>query len=71
MIRECLRNVASGDSNYMVPVQIPKNAPSGKVTFQWIWNNAIGAREIYSNCADIEIKGADGGSVSGVVRAPC
>ncbi|KAG0049898.1 hypothetical protein BGZ83_005273 [Gryganskiella cystojenkinii] len=66
MIRACLRDVASGDSNYKIPVQIPKDAPSGKVTFQWIWNNAIGAREIYSNCADIEIKGKDGGSVTGL-----
>ncbi|GJJ69584.1 hypothetical protein EMPS_01931 [Entomortierella parvispora] len=65
MIRDCLKGVNGGDS-YSVPVQIPKDAPSGKVTFQWIWNNAIGAREIYSNCADIEIKGQDGGSVSGV-----
>ena len=66
LIRDCLKGVTSGQA-YTVPVQIPKDAPSGKVTFQWIWNNAIGNREMYSNCADIEIKGADGGSVSGVV----
>ncbi|KAF9308563.1 hypothetical protein BG003_010935, partial [Podila horticola] len=51
---------------YTVPVQIPANAPSGKATFQWIWNNAIGNREMYSNCADIEIQGVNGGSISGV-----
>jgi len=65
MIRECLRGV-SGSDKYTIPVQIPANAPSGKATFQWIWNNAIGNRELYSNCADIEIQGVNGGSISGV-----
>ncbi|KAF8986933.1 hypothetical protein BGZ52_007017 [Haplosporangium bisporale] len=65
MIRECLRGVSGGDK-YTIPVQIPANAPSGKATFQWIWNNAVGNRELYSNCADIEIQGVNGGSISGV-----
>ncbi|KAF9110328.1 hypothetical protein BGX27_006482, partial [Mortierella sp. AM989] len=65
IIRECLRNV-SGGGKYTVPVQIPSDAPSGKVTFMWLWNNAIGNRELYSNCADIEIKGANGGKLTGV-----
>ncbi|KAG0332528.1 hypothetical protein BG000_009944 [Podila horticola] len=65
MIRDCLKGVTGGQA-YTVPVQIPANAPSGKVTFQWIWNNAIGNREMYSNCADIEIQGVNGGSISGV-----
>ncbi|KAG0030005.1 hypothetical protein BGZ81_003159 [Podila clonocystis] len=65
MIRECLRGV-SGSDKYSVPVQIPGNAPSGKATFQWIWHNAVGNREMYSNCADIEIQGVSGGSISGV-----
>ncbi|KAG0354219.1 hypothetical protein BGZ54_001745 [Gamsiella multidivaricata] len=65
LIRDCLKGVTSGQA-YSVPVTIPKNAPSGKVTFMWLWNNAIGNRELYSNCADLEIKGADGGSISGL-----
>ncbi|KAG0373185.1 MAG: hypothetical protein J3R72DRAFT_39817 [Linnemannia gamsii] len=63
MIRNCLKG-ASG--SYSVPVQIPADAPSGKATFMWLWNNAIGNRELYSNCADIEIKGKNGGSLKGV-----
>ncbi|KAF9358298.1 hypothetical protein BGX34_008980 [Mortierella sp. NVP85] len=63
LIRECLRDAGA---DYSVPVQIPANAPSGKATFMWLWNNAIGNRELYSNCADIEIKGTNGGSISGV-----
>ncbi|KAF9283999.1 hypothetical protein BGZ68_004963 [Mortierella alpina] len=67
MIRECLRNVNGGGS-YSVPVKIPKTAPSGKAIFMWLWNNAIGNRELYSNCADITIVGGSkGGQISGVV----
>ncbi|ORZ19988.1 hypothetical protein BCR41DRAFT_404514 [Lobosporangium transversale] len=63
VIRECFRNAGN---EYSVPVQIPYDAPSGKATFMWLWNNAIGNRELYSNCADIEIKGTNGGSITGV-----
>ncbi|KAF8941353.1 hypothetical protein EDD21DRAFT_322793 [Dissophora ornata] len=65
LIRDCLKGVVTGQA-YSVPVQIPANAPSGNATFQWIWNNAIGNRELYSNCADITIKGTNGGTVTGV-----
>ncbi|KAF9961729.1 hypothetical protein BGZ72_002290 [Mortierella alpina] len=67
MIGECLRNVNGGGS-YSVPVTIPKTAPSGKAIFMWLWNNAIGNRELYSNCADITIVGGpNGGEIAGVV----
>ncbi|KAF9111372.1 hypothetical protein BGX27_005011 [Mortierella sp. AM989] len=65
LIRNCLKNIPNGGS-YSVNVKIPKNAPSGKATFMWLWNNAIGNRELYSNCVDIEIKGKKGGSIKGV-----
>ncbi|KAF9410506.1 hypothetical protein BGZ94_001629 [Podila epigama] len=65
IIRDCLRGVPNY-GKYTANVKIPANAPSGKVTFMWLWNNAIGNRELYSNCADIEIKGKDGGKISGV-----
>ncbi|KAF9360426.1 hypothetical protein BGX26_009413 [Mortierella sp. AD094] len=65
LIRDCLRNIPNGGA-YSVNVKIPKNAPSGKATFMWLWNNAIGNRELYSNCADIEIKGTNGGKLTGV-----
>ncbi|KAF9277669.1 hypothetical protein BGZ68_009084 [Mortierella alpina] len=65
MLRDCLKGV-NGGQPYSVPVTIPAGAPSGKATFQWIWNNAVGNREMYSNCADIIIKGKAGGSISGV-----
>ncbi|KAF9165002.1 hypothetical protein BGX21_003304 [Mortierella sp. AD011] len=65
LIRDCLKGIPNGGS-YSVNVKIPKNAPSGKATFMWLWNNAIGNRELYSNCVDIEIKGSKGGSIKGV-----
>ncbi|KAF8942060.1 hypothetical protein BGZ47_006921 [Haplosporangium gracile] len=63
LIRECL---VGATGSYTFPVQIPANAPSGKATFMWLWNNAIGNRELYSNCADIVIKGKNGGQLKGV-----
>ncbi|KAJ2025128.1 hypothetical protein GGH91_004505 [Coemansia sp. RSA 2671] len=38
--------------------KLPSNLPSSKkVVFAWSWVNAIGNREFYMNCADVEIKG--------------
>jgi len=67
LIRDCLKGTSSG-SSYSVPVPLPKNAPNGNAVFMWLWNNAQGNRELYSNCADIEIQGgSNGGSISGLV----
>ncbi|KAF9969602.1 hypothetical protein BGZ73_007986 [Actinomortierella ambigua] len=64
IIRDCLRGNIN-PSTYSIPVKIPSKAPSGRVIVQWLWNNAIGARELYSNCFDIKIKGTNGGKVTG------
>ncbi|KAG0309794.1 hypothetical protein BGZ98_007528 [Dissophora globulifera] len=65
MIRTCLQGVNGGDP-YSVSVPLPANAPNGKAVFMWLWNNAIGNRELYSNCADVVIQGgANGGKISG------
>lgn len=46
-------------------IKLPQDLPSGDhVVFAWAWNNAIGNREFYMNCADISIKG-NGNSFSG------
>ncbi|KAF9909555.1 hypothetical protein EC991_008380 [Linnemannia zychae] len=65
-LRTCLQGAATGQSGVKIPVMIPKDAPSGDVTFMWLWVNAIGIRELYSNCADIRIEGRNGGTVTGV-----
>ncbi|KAF9165429.1 hypothetical protein DFQ26_000174 [Actinomortierella ambigua] len=64
VLGSCLRgNVNS--ATYSIPVKIPSNAPSGTVIFQWLWNNAVGNRELYSNCVDMKIKGRNGGELKG------
>lgn len=58
---ENLKGDASLDTpdtyNFTVP-QIPPN----NYTFAWTWFNKIGAREMYMNCAPIEIVGQGGSS---------
>lgn len=36
---------------------IPSDAPSGKALFAWTWFNLEGNREMYMNCAMVEISG--------------
>ncbi|KAG0237135.1 hypothetical protein BGW42_001711 [Actinomortierella wolfii] len=64
LIRDCLRGSVDS-ATYRVPVTIPSNAPSGRVVLQWLWNNAVGNRELYSNCIDMQIEGRNGGSLTG------
>ncbi|OMH85500.1 hypothetical protein AX774_g951 [Zancudomyces culisetae] len=50
--------------SYDIP--LPSNLPSSNsAVFAWTWINASGNREYYMNCADIAIKGVDGGSYTG------
>ncbi|KAG0314038.1 hypothetical protein BGZ99_008398 [Dissophora globulifera] len=65
MIRSCLATAKEGKP-YSVPVTIPKEAPNGNAIFMWMWNNAIGNRELYSNCVDITVKGSKSKQIKGV-----
>lgn len=40
---------------------IPANAPSGHALFAWTWFNLVGNREMYMNCAQVQINGGSGG----------
>ncbi|EEH06906.1 conserved hypothetical protein [Histoplasma capsulatum G186AR] len=40
--------------------KIPSNAPSGKAVFAWTWFNRIGNREMYMNCAYVNVAGGSG-----------
>lgn len=45
------------------PVKLPEGLPKcERCTFAWTWINAIGNREYYMNCADIQIVGGISGS---------
>ncbi|KJX93528.1 hypothetical protein TI39_contig4297g00001 [Zymoseptoria brevis] len=37
--------------------QIPKGFPNGQATMSWTWYNKIGNREVYQNCAPIQVTG--------------
>ncbi|EGZ76857.1 hypothetical protein NEUTE2DRAFT_134115 [Neurospora tetrasperma FGSC 2509] len=40
---------------FLIP--IPDFLPQGKATFAWTWFNKLGRREMYMNCAPVEITG--------------
>ncbi|OGM49722.1 endoglucanase [Aspergillus bombycis] len=40
--------------------EIPSFAPSGQALFAWSWFNIEGNREMYMNCAQVEIEGGSG-----------
>ncbi|EGP91608.1 uncharacterized protein MYCGRDRAFT_32157, partial [Zymoseptoria tritici IPO323] len=48
----------SGSNNFTF--QIPKGFPDGRATLSWTWYNKIGNREVYQNCAPIDITGGSG-----------
>ncbi|KAF9160626.1 hypothetical protein DFQ26_005319 [Actinomortierella ambigua] len=68
--RNCLRDAVSGRTSTL-PVKIPANAPSGNAVLTWVWSNNEGNRELYASSADVVIRGANGGSLSGVKPALC
>lgn len=39
---------------------IPANAPNGHALFAWTWYNLVGNRELYMNCAQVQITGGSG-----------
>jgi hypothetical protein len=39
------------------PFKIPADAPEGDAIWAWTWNNKIGNRELYMNCATVTIGG--------------
>jgi len=36
---------------------LPEGTPNGRLTMAWIWYNRIGDREIYMNCAPLDVTG--------------
>lgn len=39
---------------------VPDNIPSGKAVMAWTWFNKVGNREMYMNCAMVELTGTSG-----------
>ncbi|KAI9158370.1 hypothetical protein HJFPF1_06364 [Paramyrothecium foliicola] len=44
-----------GESSY--PFTVPADAPGGEAIFAWTWFNKVGNREMYMNCAAVNIAG--------------
>ncbi|UNI20223.1 DNA-directed RNA polymerase [Purpureocillium takamizusanense] len=44
-----------GDSSF--PFTVPSDTPAGKALFAWTWFNQVGNREMYMNCASVNIVG--------------
>ncbi|QPH05754.1 hypothetical protein C2857_003742 [Epichloe festucae Fl1] len=49
---------AMGDSKF--EFTLPGDTPSGQMLFAWTWFNEVGNREMYMNCAVIDIQGGGG-----------
>lgn len=49
---------------------LPDNIPSGKAVLAWTWFNKIGNREMYMNCALVELTGSSGGDKSNYEALP-
>lgn len=45
--------------------EIPSDAPSGHALFAWTWFNLVGNREMYMNCAQVQVNGGSGGGEFG------
>ncbi|KAJ3080901.1 hypothetical protein HK102_002711, partial [Quaeritorhiza haematococci] len=54
VVKDVFRDCLVKDRN--IEVTIPADAPQGRAVFAWTWINAIGNREYYMNCADVEIQ---------------
>lgn len=53
---------SAGDTNCVnsFPFTIPKGVKNGHAIMAWTWQNAVGNREFYMNCASAQFTGGDG-----------
>jgi hypothetical protein len=43
-----------------IPFKVPAELPEGELTMAWTWFNKVGFRELYMNCAPINVSGGTG-----------
>jgi hypothetical protein len=43
-----------------IPFKVPAELPEGELTMAWTWFNKVGNRELYMNCAPINVSGGSG-----------
>jgi len=49
-----------GDCVHSWDIPMPKGVKSGNAILSWTWFNTIGNREMYQNCANVDIEGGSG-----------
>jgi hypothetical protein len=49
-----------GDCMHSWDIPMPKGVKSGNAILSWTWFNTIGNREMYQNCANVDITGGSG-----------
>ncbi|KAK6424676.1 hypothetical protein LTR95_016359 [Oleoguttula sp. CCFEE 5521] len=53
-----------GDCVHAFNYTIPEGVQSGNAIMSWTWFNTVGNREMYQNCANVEITGGSGSEMS-------
>lgn len=51
---------ADAEIPYKYDFKIPEEMPEGDYVFAWTWFNKVGNREMYMNCASVEVTGGNG-----------
>ncbi|KAL1703973.1 hypothetical protein EV121DRAFT_206787 [Schizophyllum commune] len=64
VIKSFIGNCPASTGPVTLDVDIPKDAKDGDVVFAWTWNNRVGNREFYMNCAIVTIEGGGAGLAS-------
>ncbi|KAL1712454.1 hypothetical protein EV715DRAFT_213621 [Schizophyllum commune] len=64
VIKSFIGNCPSSTGPVTLDVDIPKDVKDGDVVFAWTWNNRVGNREFYMNCAIVTIEGGGDGLAS-------
>ncbi|KAM0669035.1 hypothetical protein ACQRIT_003715 [Beauveria bassiana] len=57
VIHSWLGSCPTGPSASSYDFKVPSDAPAGEAIFAWSWFNEVGNREMYMNCAVVNIKG--------------
>ncbi|KAK4547382.1 hypothetical protein LTR36_001038 [Oleoguttula mirabilis] len=53
----CPIQADGNDGTHPFTFDLPTGTPNGRLTFAWMWYNRVGNREIYMNCAPLDVTG--------------
>ncbi|KAK5123077.1 hypothetical protein LTR85_003273 [Meristemomyces frigidus] len=53
----CPIQASGNDGTHPFTFKLPAGTPNGRLTFAWMWYNRVGNREIYMNCAPLDVTG--------------